>query len=174
LTCAIEAIYLHLKNDLNLRYEHERFFDEKTSEQFMRPPNMIKTENRGTCIDLVLLFISCLANAKMDPVYVHIRQCGTGEPVDHALAGAWLGEPAFEQENNSIGLKNDLLKYVNPVKRQDKRLVVIDSTGFTYGFPERQYKFSFEEAQKAALDCINSNCPLFALDIRQLGETALP
>src|SRR5436305_2533334 len=59
---AVEAIYLHLKQDHRLRYEYESAFDDVTHEQQVRLPGVIRQQNRGTCLDLALLFASCLAN----------------------------------------------------------------------------------------------------------------
>src|SRR5204862_142432 len=85
----VEAIYLHLKQDHRLRYEHEGAFDDVTYEQQVRLPGAIRQENRGTCLDLALLFASCLANAKLWPIVVVVH--------GHALTACWVTPPATDR-----------------------------------------------------------------------------
>jgi len=85
----VKALYLHLREHSLLLYEYERAFDPFTNEQQVRLPSATARENRGTCIDLVILFLSCLANAKLWPIYIQIVQGQIG----HALAATWLREP---------------------------------------------------------------------------------
>jgi hypothetical protein len=158
---AVEALYLHLKNDAHLHYEYERAFDERTGHQVVRTGQLVGEESRGTCIDLVVLFLSSLANIKLWPVYVHIR---LGDPalgvVDHALAGCWLQAPP---EGRDLFLTSQELTR----RLADGDLLVLDCTGFVEGYPDRQHKLSFEEAREEARRLLAVAQLRFALDIRQ-------
>jgi hypothetical protein len=163
-----EALYLHVKNDYHLRYEYERGFNEATGEQFVRTPQMVGHENRGTCVDLVLLFLGCLANVRLWPVYIQIRiKSPWGDvEVDHALAATWLEEPCYNRD-----------VFINPARIHqyvsERRLLLLDCTGFVEGFPRRQYKLSFAESQEEAQELLKTNQFRFALDVRRAWETGV-
>jgi len=61
----------------------------------VRLPATIGQENRGTCLDLALLFACCLANAKLCPIGIVIH--------GHALAACWVTAPSLSRET-FIGL----------------------------------------------------------------------
>src|SRR4051812_34304320 len=90
LACAVEALYSHLMADHRLFYEFELAYDVTTGEQRVQPPAVTVRERKGTCIDLALLFLSCLAQAKLSPVYIQLNR----PPDGHALAAAWVDPPA--------------------------------------------------------------------------------
>jgi len=164
----VEALYLQLKNDHHFRYEDERGFDVVTGGQFIRLPQHIAQENRGTCMDLVLLFLGCLANVKLWPVYVQLRlrsENGDRE-VDHALTAIWLEEPYFNREV-CLNLAH-LHQWV-----ANGRLLLLDCTGFVEGYPRRQYKLSFAEAREEAQKLLERNEARFAVDIRRAWETGV-
>src|SRR5262245_22166216 len=85
----VEAIYLHLKHDYHFVYEFERAYDSATGEQLIRLPAATCRDNAGTCIDLAVLFLSCLAGAKLLPIFLQV-QFGR---VAHALAATWITDP---------------------------------------------------------------------------------
>jgi hypothetical protein len=168
----VEALYLHIKNDLHLVYEFERHFDELKSTQFIRIPKMIREENRGTCIDLVLLFLSCVANIYLDPLYVHVRMSNEGKPVDHAMAAVWLSENRRPHFSEPLIPERQFGQLMG-----DGHILLIDCTGFATGFPSRPYKLSFEEAQQEAKRVLQTATFRFALDVRNAwrnGERPLP
>jgi hypothetical protein len=73
LRASLAALYLHLKQDHRLRYEFERAFLEAKGVQRVRLPGEIRQENRGTCLDLALLF----ASAWPMPNYGLFSSCST-------------------------------------------------------------------------------------------------
>jgi hypothetical protein len=163
---AVEALYLHLKNDYHLTYEFERRFDDAVSQQFIRLPRHLAREQRGTCIDLVLLFLSCLANVKVWPVYIHIRISSSSDQqaVDHALAGFWIEEP---WPNRRVLLDDKTVRdHIS-----SRRLRAIDCTGFAEGYPGRQHKLAFTEAEEEATDLLRKHEIRFALDVRKAWES---
>ena len=161
----VEALYLHLKNDYHLRYEYEARHDAKAQAQVIRLPQHIEQEGRGTCVDLVLLFLGCLANAKVHPVYVQLLlKNAKGEPIaGHALAGVWLVEP---YKKRPVLLSPELVR--QSIERG--QLLVLDCTGFAEGYPSRQYKISFEEALGEAKRLLEEYEVQCIVDIRKAWE----
>jgi len=148
-----KALYLHIKNDYELRFEYERHFREPDIGQVVRLPAYVRRENRGTCIDLAVLYLSCLANAKLKPLYIHVDD---GE-VAHALAGVWI-DPLPD---------DDRKPFVDRVKDRPE-ILVVDCTGFARGFsPQRPHKLSFKQAKREAVECIGGSVGRFqfAVDI---------
>lgn len=161
----VEALYLHLKNDYHLRYEYEVRHDARAKEQVIRLPQHIARENRGTCVDLVLLFLGCLANAKVHPVYVQLLlKDAKGEPIGgHALAGAWLVEP---------DAKRPELLPLDSVRQRVNwgQLLLLDCTGFVEGYPQRQHKISFADAVDEAKRLLEEYEVQFVVDVRKAWE----
>ena len=158
LCAAVEAIYLHLKQDYHLRYEFESAFNATTREQRVRLPGIIRRENRGTCLDLALLFASCLANAKLWPIVVVVN--------GHALTACWV-EPPDPVRKTFIGL-DEFRGHIG-----SGRIVAVECTGFVEGFPERQHKLSYVDACQTAQDVLHQLIPgqfRFALDINRAWE----
>jgi hypothetical protein len=161
LGAAVGALYLHLKQDHRLRYEYEGAFDDLTGAQQVRLPGMIRQENRGTCLDLVLLFASCLANAKLWPILVVTR--------GHALAASWLHPPAADRQS-FIGL-DELHRHLSC-----GTIVAVECTGFVEGVPKRQHKLGFADACQAARELLDGLSPRqfrFALDVRRAWESGV-
>src|SRR5262249_29251758 len=117
LAAAAEALYLHLLADHHLFYEYELAFDAGTGAQRIQPPAVTVGEKKGTCIDLAVLFLSCLAQAKLLPVYVQLNKPGAS----HALAAAWIDPPADRPEVLTLDEVRRHLK--------EKRLLVVECTG---------------------------------------------
>lgn len=164
-SAVVEALYLHLKNDYHLRYEYEVRHNPVTETQVIRLPQHIEREGRGTCVDLVLLFLGCLANAKVKPVYVQLLlKNAKGELIaGHALAGAWLVEP---YKKGPVLLSLDSARqYVNR-----GQLLLLDCTGFVEGYPSRQHKLSFDEAVDEAKRLLEEVEVQFVVDIRRAQE----
>lgn len=146
LKAAIEALYLHLRHDYQLIYELEPGFNPTTGEQRVRNPADVSRHNGGTCIDLVLLFLSCLAFPKLRPIYVQLRSGSDA----HGLAGVWLKEPPPAAE--SFLLLNDLSSLHR--KATLGHLLLVDCTGFTEGHPQHENGLTFLEAQNTALSML--------------------
>lgn len=164
-SAVVEALYLHLKNDYHLRYEYEVRHNPVTETQVIRLPQHIEREGRGTCVDLVLLFLGCLANAKVKPVYVQLLLKNAKEELiaGHALAGAWLMEP---YKKGPVLLSLDSARqYVNR-----GQLLLLDCTGFVEGYPSRQHKLSFDEAVDEAKRLMEEHEVQFVVDIRRAQE----
>jgi hypothetical protein len=164
LRAVVEALYLHLKQDYHLVYEWERAFDEVTHEQQVRLPQAVRSENRGTCIDLALLFLSCLANAKVWPIFVNVQGAE-----GHALAATWLTAPDPERE---------VFLTLRALRRHLSAgtILAVEATGFAEGFPPRPHKVSFAEACREAqvlLDGLPEEQFRFALDVRRAWENGV-
>jgi hypothetical protein len=160
----VEALYLRLSDDYHLLYEFERAFEDATGQQQVRLPMMTGQANRGTCLDLVILFLSCLANVKLWPVYLHLRG-----RVDHSLGGTWLVQPPLHRHNFlSLGaVKGGLAT---------GELMVVECTGFVEGYPPRPHKMSFRESGDEAAQILEraDECGFgFALDVRGAWETGI-
>jgi len=165
-----EAVYLQLKNECYLRYENERSFNVITGEQQIRLPNMVGELHLGTCIDLAILFLSCLANVKVWPIYVHLRsKSGGKEGVDHSMAATWVIKPPGERAA-LLPLK-DLIKL-----SVDHKVLVLEPTGFVEGYPLRSNKITFKEASEEAVEKLrDNNYDGFALDVcRAWGKGIQP
>jgi hypothetical protein len=155
----VEAIYKHVHKHCGIKYKDERNFNPVTCEQLVRLAPAVRREG-GTCVDLVLLFLGCLANVKLWPVYVQVPGA---EGIDHALAATWLEEPP---EDRVLWLRpSELVRRV-----KDRSLLVLDCTGFADGFPKREGKLKYDKATRNARDLVLANGCRFALDIRRAWE----
>jgi hypothetical protein len=166
LRAAVEALYRHLKHDYHLVYEYERAFDEITKQQQLRLPAVTCRENAGTCLDLTVLFLSCLASAKLWPILVHVQ----GPDWAHALAACWLREP---DKNRDVLLPLDELRQ----RVAAGEIVAVECIGFTEGFPGRPHKLSFAEASfegEQLLQRLDSRHFRFAVDIRRAWQHGVP
>lgn len=117
LTSIVEALYFHLKNDLHFTYSAELGYDEGKKVRWVRLPGATVYSQRRTCIDLVVLFMSCLANAKLSPIYIHLL----GDP-NHSLAGVWIGKPDPDFERTDLRTLNRLIS--------DGRILTVECCGF--------------------------------------------
>jgi hypothetical protein len=161
LRAMVEAVYLHLKQDYHLIYEYERAFAEGTGAQQVRLPTTLLDENRGTCLDLALLFASCLTNAKLRPIVVGVRGAQ-----GHALAAVWLVEPPADYE--ALLTLDSLREHL-----ASGEMLAVECTGFVEETPHRTYKLSFDEACQEAreyLEKLASEDFGFALDVRRAWE----
>ena len=90
----------------------------------------------------------------------------SNEIVDHALAGTWLEDP--DPSRNVLIDEDGFLRVI-----EDKRLLLIDSTGFAEAYPRRQYRLSFSEAEQQADTLVSSSTIRFALDVRKAWESGV-
>jgi formylglycine-generating enzyme required for sulfatase activity len=155
---AVEALYLHLKQDCHLIYCHEPAFDDVSGEQDIRLPAVTLYESQGTCIDLTLLFLSCLANVKLCPIFVQLH--------GHALAAVWVRPP--EPRRKTFLDLAELRSHL-----EGDAVLAVECTGFAEGFPGRPYKVSFDEARQAGREMLRQLDAFafrFALDVRRAWE----
>lgn len=170
LTVAAEAIYVYLSENYHLSFDKELRFDQVTGEQRIRLPDETLENSRGACIDLVVLYLSCLANAGLCPIYIQL----CGENRDHCLAGALLYTPPEEQERSprlSLEDLNALLAH--------GRLLVVECTGFVEAYPPQSSrdKIAFSDASRTGrklLEAIATRDFGFALDIRSAWRFVSP
>jgi tetratricopeptide (TPR) repeat protein len=159
LTAAVGAIYLHLMADHQLFYEFELAYHEATGEQQIQLPAVTAQVKKGTCIDLVLFFLSALAQAKLRPVYIQLNSLDGG----HALAGAWIAPPTLAKEEMTLNQVQEHL--------QHKQLLALECTGLVKGYPGRQDKMNFREAQEEAWNLIHDvSWAGWAVDVCQAWE----
>lgn len=157
---AIAALYLHLMGDHRLFYEYELAFNMATGEQRIQLPSVTILEKKGTCVDLTLLFLSALAQAKLEPVYVQLKRPGAC----HALAAAWIDPALPRSEMLTIDEVREALK--------DNRLVVVECTGFVRGYPSRQHQLLFRQAQDEARTLVNDpSWNGWAVDVRRVWQS---
>lgn len=81
----VEALWRAI-GSLDIRYVNPAPSFEQTGQK-IRPPHQILTEKLATCLDLTLLFASCIEAIGLRPVIVLVR--------DHAFAGFWLTRHDF-------------------------------------------------------------------------------
>lgn len=138
--------------------------------QKIRIPAMVLNENckQGTCIDLAVLYATCLEAASLHPVIFLVQ--------GHAFAGLWLDEKASFNNCKCEDLKTveDNLRYnVNKngafTERADRSLVAVECTLFP---DDRQIPFS--TALSAGLNNIKTMKFCYAIDVdfsRRCGYT---
>jgi hypothetical protein len=151
----VETLYEELRHQYHIRYEYEEAFAEARGAQRIRPPQTVGEERRGTCLDLTLLFLSCLKSVQLWPVYVQV----TFPEWDHAIGGTWLEPPDACDPSRLDATK--LREYV-----KEGRILVLDATGFVVGYlPQEQKKLEFTEACKQAERLVRDEEIRFVLDI---------
>jgi superfamily I DNA and/or RNA helicase len=104
----------------------------ETGGQRVRLCDMILSQKLGTCLDLTLLFASCLEAIGIDPIVILM--------VDHAFLGAWL-----DNENFPESIQDDMSLLTKRVADGENKICVVEATAVASG-----NSFSFEEAEHAA------------------------
>jgi hypothetical protein len=116
------AIYYCLQERYRIRYEYEpRTYD--ADWQMIRFPHEVLDQLKGTCIDLALLFASCLESVFLNPIIIIIK---TAPMTQHALIGCWRSDNPPQQ---SVILNGSQAQQW--AKNGD--LILLDSVGFAYG-----------------------------------------
>lgn len=92
----------------------------ETEGQRVRLSDAVLTEKIGTCLDLALLYSSCLEAVSLNPLIVFTE--------GHAMTGLWLGEEFFPDpvQEDAAALTKRTAKGVN-------QLAVIEATGIRQG-----------------------------------------
>lgn len=96
--------------------------------QKIRLPHEVLTYKQGTCLDLSILFASCIENMGLNPVVVLIK--------GHAFAGAFL-----EDLRLPTTIFADATKILEMCSEEENELILFECTSITAG-----NKTSFEEA----------------------------
>jgi hypothetical protein len=162
----VRGLYDTLRLSYNLRYVLEAPSYEIEG-QAIRPPHRVITNPRaragaGTCIDLSLLFASCLESLRLQPLVIVTRdrqQAGR-----HAVVGCWTRvserlEPVIESRSRL----NDAVRH--------RRLIPLEATGVTLSAGRT---LSFEEAVEAAGQRLIDGELVFALDVAAARATVAP
>lgn len=92
----------------------------------------VLSQKLGTCLDLTLLFASCLEQIGLNPIVVLL----TG----HALVGAWLQDATFPES-----VQDDPTLLTKRTADSIHQICVVETTALTAG-----KSISFEDAEKAA------------------------
>jgi pSer/pThr/pTyr-binding forkhead associated (FHA) protein len=152
-----KVIYDCLSTQYHLRYEAELSYSPKRKIQKVRLSHQIlgstdSNKGSGTCIDLSVLFVSCLENAGLKPLFFLIKDktnCA------HAFAGCWQ-QDNIENIKPLFLDKEELLNMVNSGK-----LLLVECTGFTQG----KEHLSFDLAVAKASEILKNHDLLYVLDI---------
>jgi hypothetical protein len=162
---AFKALYDHVSQRCRISYVREAPSFELAS-QNLRPPQKVilkpgRGAGQGTCIDVSLLFASCLENIHLQPLILFVAEEGSYQ---HAFVGCWTGradrfEPVLPHHEK---MKQDLEK---------GRLVVVEATGATDRWGEA---LDFAGAAGKAREQLLGGRFLFALDVSAARQTARP
>ena len=162
----LRRIYETLQFRYNLCYTLEAPSYEADG-QTIRPPHRVIPNPRtragaGTCIDLSLLFASCLESLHLQPLVVVIR--GMQDDTHHAIVGCW--RTAGERYEPVIESQQSLDQAVNR-----GRLIFLDAIGVTLF---AGHKLSFDDAVAAASRRLAEGELAFALDVAAARHTVVP
>lgn len=152
---AAKAIFEHVRLNNNLRYERECDYDQQRQEQIVRPVAGLEGFGTANCLELESLYASCLANVKMEPLYIQISANGDR----HALAGVWLEAPRQRRAEIDEAV---VRKYVG-----DKSLLVLDCNGLVRGVPGQAGTLPFSKANDLANYLVKHYPIQVAVDISQ-------
>ncbi|MBN1424739.1 hypothetical protein JXA88_09285 [Candidatus Fermentibacteria bacterium] len=162
----VRQIYETLQVRYNLQYVLEAPSYE-TDGQAIRPPHRVipnphTRAGAGTCIDLSLLFASCLESVHLQPVVIVVCR---GEHADqHAMVGCWRTgserlEPVIESQER-----------IREAVRSG-RLLPLEATGVTlYSGHSLPFREAVDAAQRRLDDCSLE----FALDVAAARHTVVP
>ena len=112
------AIYCALKELLIVYAGPPASFE--TEGQRVRLSDAVLTEKIGTCLDLALLYSSCLEAVSLNPLVVFTE--------GHAMTGLWLGEEFFQDP-----VQEDAAALTKRTAKGVSQLVVIEATGIRQG-----------------------------------------
>ena len=146
------AIYYALSK-FDLTYINPPASFERTGQKIRTPDQIIETR-MGTCLDLSLLFASCLEQAGLNPlVLVHSN---------HAYAGVWLHDEVFKKP--IVPYKTALTK-----RSELKELLVLETTALTAS-PRPSFSGAVDKGKRKLFE---SDDFAFALDIKMCREMGI-
>jgi superfamily I DNA and/or RNA helicase len=105
----------------------------ETGGQRVRLCDTVLNQKLGTCLDLTLLFASCLEAIGINPMVVLM--------VDHAFLGAWLCNENFPES-----VQDDMSLLTKRVADGENKICAVETTAVASG-----NSFSFEEVEHAAV-----------------------
>jgi len=118
--------------------------------QRVRLCDTIFAQKIGNCLDLSLLYASCLEAIGLHPLVIVIE--------GHAFTGVWLTDECFPES-----VQDDVSVISKRTAKGVSSICLVESTGMTSGSG-----MSFEEAEKAGLDHLNEPEKFhYAVDIRR-------
>ena len=88
--------------------------------QKVRLPETILEQHIGTCLDLTLLYVSCLEALELNPIIVVMK--------DHIFAGVWLIDESFKDQ-----IMYDLNQLINRSKEGINELMLVECTSMCAG-----------------------------------------
>ena len=124
--------------------------------QMVRQPADILSHQVGTCLDLALLYASCLEQAGLNPLIVLIE--------GHAITGLWLID-----EEYSIPVVDDAQTLRKRLQLQE--MLFVETTMLTGDHPAR-----FKQAADAAAKHLAEDAPKpleFAVDVRRARKAQI-
>lgn len=124
--------------------------------QRIRMPDSVLEGKAGTCLDLAVLYCSCLEAVGLNPMLVIIN--------GHAFAGCWL-----ENETFPDCLQFDMTALTKRIAHGIDAISVVECTDFTAG-----KKCDFDTAEKHAADHLTDpDSFLFAIDISRTRSSSI-
>lgn len=102
--------------------------------QRVRLADAVLAQKMGTCLDLSLIFVSCLEAIGLNPLLIHKR--------GHIFAGVWLSESSFPET-----IQDDLTLLTKRLSDGVNEIALTECTLFTSG-----NSCGFDTASKAAAD----------------------
>jgi hypothetical protein len=143
----LNTLYNYFRTQWKIDYIDELPSFESNSQRIRLPHQILldwhARKGAGTCIDLSLLFASCLENMGFQPLLL-IFEIKPG--LCHAIGGCWKEKQMIMQA------------LFNERTQIKKEILIIDPTGFARGF-------EFEKALTQALEITKKKKFLYALDI---------
>lgn len=127
--------------------------------QRIRTPDVMLRDHLGTCLDLTLLFASCLEAAGLHPILVVVN--------GHSFVGAWLEEQSFPET-----VQDDPSLLTKRIAQGINAIVLTETTCACSG-----KAVEFEEAEQAAKHTLNTVPFQYLVDVqraRAAGIRPLP
>lgn len=108
------------------------------SGQRVRLCDTLLQQKLGTCLDLTLLYASCLEQAGLHPLLILLKQ--------HAFVGCWLEETCFPE-----CIQDDLSLLTKRIAEGINEIAVVECTAFVAG-----KSIAFDDAEKAAAKALTN------------------
>ena len=139
------AVYAALQ-EMNIAYTMPPASYEEA--QRIRMPDAVLDSKSGTCLDLAVLYCSCLEAIGLNPMIILMN--------GHAMAGCWL-----ENETFSDCLEYDAAAVTKRIAHGIDAISAVECTGFTAG-----KNVDFDDAEKKAAEALADTASfVFAIDI---------
>lgn len=126
------AIYAALREE-NIRYTMPPASYEKSGQR-VRLSDTVLEKKSGTCLDLAILYASCLEAIGLNPLLIFVN--------GHAFAGCWMIEETFPD-----CVEDDLAAITKRLARGIDQICVVECTDYVAG-----KEVNFDMAEKHAID----------------------